>query len=155
MMRLNMHIRRFELTPRNHAKLMREVNRNVMIRHQYQRMPDHFEEIAYIKYNARPRSEATNKYKRRNKKIGHIKPNVRFGHLKKSVFANIKITATQNGAKLTTRGTTKSRLQGWQLRELQTMSPAEKQLENKRMAREYKAGATSAKYMRKRSKRTK
>lgn len=153
MMRLNMHIRRFELTPRNHAKLMREVNRNVMIRHQYERLPDHFEEVAYSRYGARPRATSTNKYKR--KKFGHIKPNVRRGTLKKSVFANIKITATQNGSKLTTRGTTKTRLQGWQLRELQSMSPAEKQLENKRMAREYKAGATSAKYMRKRSKRTK
>lgn len=153
MIRLQFHVKRYQLTARNHAAVMREVNRAVMVRHQYERLPKHFEEGAYSEYEAMPRSAKYNLKKQ--KKKGHIKPNVYSGRLKKAVFANVKITATQNGSKLTTRGTTKSRLAGWQLRELQAMSADEKTLENKRMARDYKRMATSTKYARKRSIRTK
>jgi hypothetical protein len=152
MMRLYAHISRFELTPRNHAAVMREVNRNVMVRHQYERLPRHFEEVAYSEYQARPR---TSKYiARKQKKFGHNRPNIYTGRLRKSVLNKVKITATQHVARLTTSGTTRSRLQNWQLREIQTISDAEQALENKRMARDYKRMATSAKYARKRKKRT-
>jgi len=152
MMRLYAHITRYELTPRNHAAVMREVNRNVMVRHQYERLPGHFEEVAYSEYQARPR---TTKYTaRKQKKFGHNRPNVYTGRLRKSVLNKVKITATQHVARLTTSGTTRSRLQNWQLREIQTISDAEQALENKRMARDYKRMATSARYARKRKKRT-
>lgn len=152
MMRLQAHIQRFDLTPRNHAAVMREVNRAVMVRHQYERLPKHFEEVAHSEYGALPRSEKYNKWKR--KKYGTAKPNVKTGRLRRSALSKVRITATQHGAKLTTRGTTKSRLSGWQLRELQSISADEKRLENKRMARDYKRLATSQKYARKRKRKS-
>jgi len=152
MMKLYAHISRFELTPRNHAAVMREVNRAVMVRHQYDRLPKHFEESAYGEYGARTR---TTKYTaRKQKKFGHNRPNVYTGRLRRSVLNKVKITATQHGSRLTTSGTTRSRLAQWQLREIQSMSDAEQALENKRMARDYKRMATSAKYARKRKRRT-
>lgn len=153
MMRLQCHIQRYDLNSRAHAQIMRDILRNVVIRHQYERLPRHFEEIAYSEYGAQQRSAKYNE--RKQKKYGHQKPNVKTGRLRRSVLNKVKITATQHKANLYTRGTTRSRLAAWQLREIMTVSLDEQQLENKRMAREYKKLATSTKYARKRKRRTK
>ena len=153
MMRLQCHIERYDLSSRAHSQIMRQILRNVMTRHQYERLPKHFEELAYTEYGAQQRSAKYNE--RKQKKYGHQKPNVKTGKLRRSVLNKVKITATQHKANLYTRGTTRSRLAAWQLREIMTVSLDEQQLENKRMAREYKRLATSTKYARKRKRRTK
>lgn len=154
MLKIEGQIKRFQLTKRNHAKLMREINRATMERHASDRLPQHFEEAAYGLYGARQRNSDYNKYKRRSKRIGHIRPNVKTGRLRRSVLSKIKITATQYGAKLKTRGTVKSRLQDWQKREIAVMSRDEIRYERKRQASEYRRGALG-KYARKRKTGTK
>lgn len=154
MYEIETQIERASLPARAHARLMRDLNRRVMERIKG-RLPDHFEEAAYSAYGSRPRSSKYNEWKRRNKRIGHIKPNVKTGRLKRAVLGKVKITATQYGAKLTTRGDVKSKLQDWQRREIAKVSKSEIGQERKRQASEYKRGATSTKYKRKRSKRIK
>jgi hypothetical protein len=153
MLSIEMQIKRFQLTARKHAKLMRDINRRTMQRHAEQRLPNHFEEAAYHLYGARPRDAKYTKAKL--KKYGHRKPNVKTGRLKRAVLSRIKITATQYGAKLTTRGSTKSRLQDWQKREIAVISRSEIAMERKRQASEYRRAALSPKYARKRKRRIK
>jgi len=152
MMKLHFWIKRAELTPRKHGQVIRRVNMNAAKRQQA-RLPKHFANIAYSEYKAKRR---TSKYTReKQRKYGHTEPNVKTGVLLKSVLAKVKLTATQYGWKLTTRGTTTSRLQNWQLRELQVVSPKERRYEDKMMAREYRDLSRSPEYQRQRSRRTK
>lgn len=150
MLTLEAQIKRFQLTARNHARLMREINRKTMERHKTQRLPNHFEEVAYTKYGARPRSAKYNEQKRRSKFIGHVRPNVKSGRLRRGVLSRVKITATQHGARLIARGTVNSRLQNWQKREIAVIAPDEIKAERRKQAFHYKQGATSRKYARKR-----
>lgn len=148
-------IKRAGLTARAHSRLMREINRRVMERQRDQRLPLHFENVAYSEYEAKPRSTKYNQRKLKSKYIGHTRPNVKTGRLKKGVLKNVRITATQYGAKLLTRGTVASRLQRWQKAEIARISKRELRQERKRMASEYKHGATSPQYSRKRQRRIK
>jgi len=155
MYNIEIQIERADLPKRSRNRLMKAINRRVMERHEKERLPNHFEESAYSEYGARPRYAKYNKWKRQNKEIGHIKPNVRSGDLRDSVLSKVKITATQYGAKLKTSGTVKSRLQNWQKREIAKLSRKEIEQERNRMASEYKRGALSPKYKRRRSRRIK
>jgi hypothetical protein len=120
-----------------------------------ERLFQHFEMAAYGKYNARARNSKYNEWKMKSKRIGHIRPNVKTGRLRRSVLTRARITATQYGSKLILRGTVKSRLQNWQRREIAVMSKEEIGQERKRQAREYKRGATSPEYKRQRQRRIK
>lgn len=175
MLKIELQIKRAQLTERMHAQLMRKINRRVMERQLAERVPKHFEMTAYSEYGARPRSSAYNAAKQR--KFKHQKPNVRTGYLKKSIRA--KITATQYGSKLTMRAALQTkvdpaewaamtpeqqakwkrkntrRLADWQKREIAVMSRAEIAYERKRQSSEYKHGALSPEYKRKRTKRIK
>jgi|TARA_R110000824_G_scaffold123295_1_gene281019 6-phosphofructokinase len=154
---IEIQIERAQLTPRKHGQLMKEINRRVMERHVTQRLPNHFEESAHSEYGARPRSAKYNKVKMR--KYEHKKPNVFSGHLQQSIRTSI--TATQYGAKLTIKASynpkkkKQSRMADWQKREIAVMSNDELKQEQQRQASEYKRGATSDKYRRKRKRRIK
>lgn len=166
-------IQRAKLTERMHARLMREINRRTMERQWEQRVPLHFENVAYSEYGARPRTSQYNEYKQ--KKVGHIRPNVRTGNLKRRL--RHQITATQYMARLTMRSSLdkridpvewakmtpaqkakvvkkQRRLSAWQKQEIARMSTKEMLYERKRQASEYKAGATSPQYKRKQTRRT-
>ena len=151
---LEFQIKKFELIPRKHAQLMKQINRRVMERHE-RRLPNHFEESAYAQYGAKPRKSTYVKFKLKAKHIGHNKPNVKSGDLRASVISKVKIRATQFGATLTTRGTLESRMQDWQKRELLNFSDQEIEEERKRQASEYIRGAKSKQFMRQRRKRIK
>jgi len=173
MLALEIQIKRFALTARNHAKLMREINRRVMER-QWKRIPQHFDERGYTLYRFRKRKEKYNKAKK--KRFGHTRPNDRTGMLKNRL--RHKITATQYGSKLIMRAymvrknpaewekmslveqarykrRNQRRLATWQKRELAVMSKGEITQERKQSAREYRKGALSAEYKRQRKVRIK
>jgi hypothetical protein len=148
-------IKRWSLPKRKHSQLMKAINRNVMERHARNNLPNHFVESAYEEYNARPRTEKYNRMKMRTRGIGHIRPNVRSGVLRRTVLKNVEITATQYGSKLKTRGEVKHRMQTWQKREIAVISHKEIEQHRKRSASDYKRGALSPKYSRKRKRRMK
>ncbi len=174
MLKIELQIQRANLIPRMHAKLMRNINRRTMERQLTDRVPLHFEMIAYSRYGARQRSVKYNERKR--KKYGHIEPNVRTGKMQESLEG--KITATQYGARLAMKvsiGRSRPsnwdqmtaveryrwnsrnvrRLANWQKREIAVLSKDEIREERKRNAREYRNGALSPEYKRKRSVRIK
>lgn len=174
MIKLEIEIKRANLTSRMHAKIMKILNREAMERQWNERVPQHFEYKAYSKYRARPRSVQYVKTKRNLKE--HNKPNVFTGELQKSL--KHKITATQNGARLTIRGSigtkidpaiwaamskkeksaiTKKqrRLANWQKREIAVMTKDEIRQERKRMAIDYRIRALSPEFSRKRTRRIK
>lgn len=177
MFALEMQIKRANLQPRKHAQLMRDLNRRCMERQLTQRVPKHFEMIGYTEYGFRQRSAKYNEGKMRKRFVGHIKPNVRTGYLKRSIRG--KITATQYGAKLSLRAALNTklpteewesmtpqqrsrwlrknnrRLAQWQKRELAVMSRSEIKEERQRQASEYKARASSSEYKPKRVRRIK
>lgn len=177
MLKIELQIKRAGLTSRAQARLMRELNRRCMERQLRDRVPLHFEMVAYSKYGAKQRSEKYNKGKLEKRYIGHIRPNVKTGYLKRSLRG--KITATQYGARLVMRASLNNklpveewetmtpqqrtkwlrknvrRLANWQKREIAVMSKDEIAFERKRQASEYKAGATSPEYRRQRVRRIK
>lgn len=177
MLKIELQIKRANLTARAHARLMRDINRRCMERQLAERVPLHFEMVAYSKYGAKQRSAKYNAGKMKAPRIGHIRPNVRTGHLKRSIRG--KITATQEKAKLTLRASlnnklptdewnamtpeqrakwlreNRRRLANWQKREIAVMSKDEIAWERKRQASEYKHGATSSEYRRQRVRRVK
>jgi hypothetical protein len=175
MLKLELQIKRANLTSRMHARLMRNINRRCMERQLYERVPLHFEMIAYAKYGARQRSAKYNQGKMRARFIGHIRPNVRTGFLKRSLRG--KITATQHGSRLTMRASlnnklpadewaamtplqrnkwlrkNRRRLANWQKREIAVLAKDEIAYERKRQASEYRSGAMSSEYRRQRVRR--
>jgi hypothetical protein len=178
MLKIELQIQRANLIPRMHAKLMRNINRRTMERQLTERVPLHFEMVAYSRYGARQRSVKYNQYKMSGKgEHRHITPNVLTGHLKRSIRG--KVTATQYGAKLAIRASLNRRvppdewaqmtaeqqarwkrknlrrLANWQKREIAVLSKDEIREERKRNAREYRNGALSPEYKRKRSVRIK
>ncbi len=154
MFKLNFLIKSFDLNKRAHAEIMKKIHRDVMVRQQYDRLPKHFEEVAFAEYGYARRKSHTYEI-RKMRKYGHNKPNVYSGVLRRAVLKKCKITATQHKGRLETSGTSKHRLTDWQRREIETVSQKEQDLEYKRMARDYKRLATSDRYRRKRTRRTK
>ncbi len=175
MLKLELQISRAGLAPRMHARLMREIHRRCMERQLTQRVPKHFLSTAHQEYGARKRSEKYTAYK--FKKKGHPRPNVFSGYLQRSIRG--KITATQYGGRLLIRAALNTkvpldewksmtasqkarwmrknnrRLAEWQKREIAKLSIAEIAWERKRQASEYKHGAQSSEYRRKRIRRIK
>jgi hypothetical protein len=176
MLKIELQIKRANLTARMHAKLMREINRRWAERQWSERVPKHFEMVGYSEYGFRQRSSKYNENKLKKKYVGHTRPNVRTGNLKRRLKS--KITATQNGARLSMSSSLdkkidpdewaamtqkqksahvrkQRRLANWQKRELAVMSRKEIGEERKRQASEYKRGATSPEYRRQRTRRIK
>ena len=175
MLKIELQIKRANLTTRMHARLMREINRHAAEHHAEKRIPLHFQEQAYSRYGARKRGTKYSEYKRR--KFGHSRPNFRTGNLFRSLRK--KITATQNGsrlqlraalykkpsdeqlAKLTAeqqakhRARNSRRLANWQKKEIAIVTKQEIREDRMRMAREYRKGAASDQYKRKRQRRIK
>ena len=172
MLALEIQIKRFALTARAHARLMREINYRVMER-QWKRVPQHFDERGYTLYRFRKRGTKYDRYKKN--KFGHTRPNYRTGTLFKRL--SHKITATQHGGRLLMRSfmvrkppeewakmtfeqqarfkRSQRRLAGWQKREIAIMSKGEITQERKQSAREYRKGALSPQYARQRARRIK
>lgn len=157
MLRISFQIAMYDLNKRAHAQIMKKINRDVMVRHQYERLMRHFEPEAYSDYGYNPRTSKYEQRKARNviSRANAGKPNTYSGALRRAVQKNVKITATQYKGSLQTRGTSRHRLTNWQRDEIERVSPRERELEDKRMAREYKRLATSERYARKRKRRTK
>jgi hypothetical protein len=175
MLALEIQIKRFALTARAHARLMREINRTIAQNHADKRIKQHFEERAYQLYGARPRKAAYNKWKQ--KKFGHKRPNYRTGTLYRNLRK--KVTATQYGSRLVMRSrlnkfipqdefekmTPKQRakvsakqnrrLAKWQKDEIAKVTKSEIREDRMTMARMYKKGAGSPEYKRKRNRKAK
>lgn len=170
-----LEIRRAQLLPRVHNRIMRKLHRENMERHVASRLPKHFKMVAYSEYGARRR---TAKWEKRKAKLYHTKnlPNVASGSMKESI--RTKITATPDGARLTIRAKQGERLPdaewaamsdkekanwkrqntrrmaSWQKREIAVMSRGEIAAERKRMAIDYRIAALSPANSRKRKRRT-
>jgi hypothetical protein len=150
-------IKRADLTKRNHGQIMKVLNRELMVTHSFETLPKHFNSVPETHpgsgaYKYRSRGTKYNEQKLR--KYGHSKPNVYSGSLRASVFSKIKITATQHGSKLTTRGTPKSRLQDWQKREITIITQKEAAAYRKVKAKRYAQRAKSPQYRRVRRRRS-
>lgn len=169
-------IRRAQLLPRVHNRIMRQLHRENMERHVASRLPKHFKMVAYSEYGARRRSA---KWEKRKARLYHTKnlPNVASGRLKESI--RTKITATPDGARLQIRAKLSPRLPdaewaamsekqkvnwtrrntrrmaSWQKQEIAVMSREEIAAERKRMAIDYRIAALSPANSRKRKRRTK
>ncbi len=148
-------IERFELSPRKHASLMRDLNREVLTNHSIKTLPKHFESNA----NTRPGGEygydtRSVKYTRtKRKKYGHAKPNVYTGKLRDAVLSKVRIEATQNKATMRTHGTPEHRLSSKQQREIEAVSIPERDEYARWQGREYAKRAFDIKYASRRRKR--
>lgn len=168
-------IRRAQLLPRVHNRIMRQLNTECMERHVSNRLPKHFTAQAYEEYGARRRSAATDNRKEKRYGTGGI-PNVASGKMRDSIRTVIR--ATPDGARLEIRakfGTrlpdaewakmspkqrndwnrkNSRRMSRWQKREIAAMSKQEIFEERKRLAIDYRIAALSPKNKRQRKKRT-
>lgn len=86
---------------REHNKILREANREAAVYHHEKHMPDHFKMVGYGKYQIDKRSSKYNK--RKQKKYGHVLPNVFSGMTRQLVLSQRRITTTPKGAKLEMR----------------------------------------------------
>jgi D-tyrosyl-tRNA(Tyr) deacylase len=128
------------VTARTHAKLMRELNREVMERHAAENLPKHFANVPETfpgagGYRYRRRQEKYNQMKRR--RFGEAIPNVKTGALREAVLAKVKVTATQHRARILTSGTREHQLTDWQRREIEIRSEREKREDIKWQEQEY------------------
>lgn len=168
-------IRRAQLLPRVHNRIMRQLHRENMERHVANRLPKHFKMVAYSEYGARRRSARWEKQKARLYRTKNL-PNVASGKLKESI--RTKITATPDGARLQIRAALGSnlpadewaamtpkqkaqwtrqnrrRMASWQKQEIAVMSKAEIAEERKRLAIDYRIAALNPANSRKRKRRT-
>ena len=124
---------------RETGRILEAINHQVMERHRDERLQRHFEENDDTKpggaYGYKKRG---GKYlNRKQKKVGHKRPNVFTGELRASVLSRCKITATQHGSKLRTSGTPTHRLQNFQRREIEAMSLKERHKEAKRCEKDF------------------
>ena len=168
------NVKRYQLTARAHARLMKEINTGIMERQRDERVPKHFTAKAYSEYQARQRGTKYNERKAA-KAIKGTAPNVFTGRLEASL--QYKITATQNGSrlrisarlgkkvsdrkwkKLTPQQQAKEnrkrrRLAQWQKEEIAKVSREEIRAEVRLQAKLYKKGATG-KYRRLRQRKIK
>lgn len=103
---ISVELRSDLLTTRQHAKIMREVNREIMERHRRLILRRHFEGTPETRaggaWDYAPRSLKYNRWKK--KKVGHTIPLVLTGQLKYLVMMTSKITATQHQSRLYVRG---------------------------------------------------
>lgn len=144
------------VTKAGHQKIMRLLNRQVMIRWAIRRLPKHFEQVPETYpgtggYRYRSRDKDYNRQKQR--KYGHRKPNVLTGKLRRAVLSRVKIGATQHKGTLTTRGTPAHPLANWQRREIEARSVREFKEDIKWQERQYARLARSDRYRRKRRRR--
>lgn len=127
------------VTKRTHAKLMRDLNREVMTRHLDNTIPKHFQEVPETapggEYGYRERAKLYTRAKRRAK--GHAKPNVWTGELQKSVIGRARITGTQHSSSLIMKGTPKHRLTDWQRREIEIVTRPERREHAAWLQKEY------------------
>ena len=168
-------IRRAQLLPRVHNRIMRQLNTENMERHVANRLPKHFTAAAYAEYDARRRSASTENRKQKRYGTGGM-PNVASGKMRDSIRTVIR--ATPDGARLDIRAKFGTRLPDaewakltpqqrnewnrknnrrmarWQKREIAVMSKQEIFEERKRLAIDYRIAALSPANSRKRKKRT-
>ena len=156
MMWINHEIKRFELSPRVHNRLMNDLNREVMVKHGRDVVPRHFESNAKTRpggeYGYKTRGVKYTKEKR--KKFGHSKPNVYSGKLRDAVLSKIRVTSTAQRARMITRGTNEHKLADFQRREIEAMSIDEREAYARWQGSEYAKRAFDLKYGKKRRKRT-
>lgn len=113
------------LTKRGHARLMRDLLREAMEEHRDRNLPKHFQRNAdTAPGGAYGYAARTAKYqKRKARQVGHQIPLVLTGRLRDTIQRNVRITATQHRARLTTRGYFPMRVA--MRKEIETMSPFE------------------------------
>jgi hypothetical protein len=168
------NIKRYQLTARAHARLMKEINFGIMERQRDERVPKHFTIAAHRLYGARMRGAKYNEWKMK-KAVKGPAPNVFTGRLEQSL--RYQITATQYGSrlrisarlgkqmsarkwkKLTPQQQAKEnrkrrRLAQWQKEEIAKVSREEIRAEVRLQAKLYKKGATG-KYRRLRQRKIK
>lgn len=143
------------LTARNAARVSRMTNRIMMIEHKDSVLPKHFKNVPETRpggaYQYEKRTKA---YQKRKARKGHQKPLVLSGQLREGVLASARVTATQYGAKLLMRGTTKSPLSDKHREELEAVSDAEKEAMAKRWGETFLLLAQQPQYQRKERVRT-
>lgn len=143
------------VTKRTHAKLMRELNIEVMKNHLRDTIPKHFEDIPETKpggdYNYDARSEATNRRKR--KRWGHARPNVDSGLLKRAVIGRARVTGTQHRSRLIMSGTPRHRLSDKQRLEIEKVPGNERVALARWMEKQYAKRVDRWEYLAQRSRK--
>lgn len=125
---------------RGHNKLMRKLNRTLMIRHALRRLPKHFEHVPETYPGSggyRYKRRGTKYTEDKERKHGHRRPNVLTGKLRQAVLSRVKVTSTKDHGTLRTRGTSDHPLSDWQRREIEIRSRKEFIEDVKWQQREY------------------
>jgi len=143
------------LTPRGHAKIMKEINKELGDRHQRRRVKKHFERNAETNpvsggYRYRRRTDRTQAIKRAEG-IDPLRPNFQTGYLRQQILANSIVRATQYLWSWESKGTFKIRegqvagkgpkhvgLPPWQRRELEAITPEEEEQDTVYMSARYR-----------------
>lgn len=156
MMPIHHEIKRFDLSQRAHAALLRDLNRDLMTQHGAVALPLHFKSNEKTRpggeWNYKARGIA---YTRRKRKItGQSAPNVYSGTLRDAVLSRVRVRATQHRATMTTSGTREHRMADFQRREIEAVSIPEREVYAKWQASQYASRAFSIKYGKRKRKRT-
>lgn len=134
-------------TKRGHSKAMKIVNRSVMYRVKNQFLWKHFENVpeTYPGAGGYRFKRRTAKYlKWKKKQVGHTKPNVLTGRLKKTVISGSIITATQHQSRL--RAKSYFPMKEWHRRELEVISNREQKFLAKKYKEDYIGLANKPQY---------
>jgi hypothetical protein len=126
---LSWMVEAYELRPRDHGRIVREMFRERGDYHMNKRVPRHFNRNRWTSpsgpYGYRARSQQTIRRKKK-KGVDAYRPNVMTGEMYGLVQSNGKVTATQNRWTWRSRGSAKRPLPDWQRRELEALAEDER-----------------------------
>lgn len=148
----------FELRPRDHARITRDILRERGEYHGKHRMPRHFNRNQWTSpggpYRYRKRSKR-NTDRKRKKGVDPSRPNYFTGQMYALVMANGKVTATQYQWRYRTKGTQARPLPEWQRQELEAFAPDERKEDIEWIKKRYITEASRPELKRRRKKRIK
>ena len=148
-------IEREDLTPRNHGKVMRQINEELGRRHQRLRVRKHFQRRKETNpasggYRYRARSARWKAIKRRAGK-DPLRPNFFTGELEQAVLSSSIVRKTQHRWTWQARGS--FRMPDWQRRELEAITGEERDEDAHLMEERYAQLAQRPQFRRKRRRR--
>lgn len=155
-MRIKTIVERAGLTPRSHSQIMKKINGELGEAHKRRRVPRHFASNEFTrqggKYGYRKRSERTKRSKAA-RGMDANRPLYQTGALLSQVMSSGTVRKTQHRWTWTARGTKERPIPKWMIREIEIVSPDERQRDTVQMGKRYVALAASPQFARKRRKR--
>lgn len=154
-MRIQSVVESHDLTPRNHSRVLMEVNRIVGERHRRKRLVKHFRRNHWTApggpYGYTPRSKSTLERKRR-KGVDPYRPNFESGRTMAEVVSSSTLTARSKYWLVRARNGSFP-LNAARRRELEAISKDEVDADTKLMEKEYASKASQPQFRRKRRRR--